>query len=75
MLLRGFTSAAEYAKFLERDSAEAESLYRDVLINVTSFFRDPEMFDELKRSVFPDIVATQTSNGTSRSLRRTLAIR
>jgi two-component system CheB/CheR fusion protein len=31
-------------------------LYRDVLINVTSFFRDPEMFDELKRSVFPDIV-------------------
>jgi two-component system, chemotaxis family, CheB/CheR fusion protein len=56
MLLRGFTSAAEYAKFLERDSAEAEALYRDVLINVTSFFRDSEMFDELKHSVFPDIV-------------------
>ena len=27
---------------LERDRAEVEALYRDVLINVTSFFRDPE---------------------------------
>ena len=35
---------------------EAEALYRDVLINVTSFFRDPEMFEDLKRDVFPAIV-------------------
>jgi len=56
MLLRGFKSPAEYAQFLERDRAEADALYRDVLINVTSFFRDPEMFEELKRHVFPEIV-------------------
>ena len=56
MLLRGFTSAREYATFLERDRGEAEALYRDVLINVTSFFRDPEMFEDLKRQVFPAIV-------------------
>lgn len=56
MLLRGFTSAQDYAKELERDRAEAEALYRDVLINVTSFFRDPQMFEDLKRQVFPAIV-------------------
>ena len=33
-----------------------QALYRDVLINVTSFFRDPEMFEDLKREVFPAIV-------------------
>ena len=37
MLLRGFTTAAEYAEFVERDRAEADALFRDVLINVTSF--------------------------------------
>ena len=42
----------------ESDRDEAEALYRDVLINVTSFFRDPEMFDDLKRDVFPEIVKT-----------------
>lgn len=55
MLLRGFTSAAEYAQLVERDRAEAETLFRDVPINVTSFFRDPEMFEDLKRQVFPQI--------------------
>ena len=56
MMLRGFKSPAEYAQFVERDPAEAEALFRDVLINVTSFFRDPEMFEDLKRDVFPQIV-------------------
>lgn len=56
MMLRGFTSTLEYAQFLERDREESEALYRDVLINVTSFFRDPQMFEDLKRQVFPTIV-------------------
>ncbi len=56
MMLRGFTSPREYAQFIERDREEAQALYRDVLINVTSFFRDPEMFEDLKREVFPAII-------------------
>ena len=35
---------------------EVEALYRDILINVTSFFRDPEVFEALKTTVFPEIV-------------------
>lgn len=56
MLLRGFTSPQKYAQFVEQDQREAEALYRDVLINVTSFFRDPDMFDALKAQVFPAIL-------------------
>jgi two-component system CheB/CheR fusion protein len=57
MLLRGFRSPREYARLLEADTGEAEALYRDVLINVTSFFRDPDMFDVLKRDVLPGLVS------------------
>ncbi len=48
--------AAEVRTIRRTGSREAEALYRDVLINVTSFFRDPDMFDALKAQVFPAIV-------------------
>jgi len=35
--------------------SEIEKLYNDLLINVTSFFRDPESFESLKKLVFPII--------------------
>ena len=35
---------------------EVDALYRDLLINVTSFFRDPETFEYLKSDVIPDIL-------------------
>jgi two-component system, chemotaxis family, CheB/CheR fusion protein len=47
---------AEYAEFLERDPGEVEALYHDILINVTSFFREPETFEALKSTVFPGIL-------------------
>ena len=56
MALHGKPAMADYVKILEGDRAEIEALYRDLLINVTSFFRDPAMFDELKRRVFPVIL-------------------
>ncbi|HEX2489654.1 MAG TPA: CheR family methyltransferase, partial [Blastocatellia bacterium] len=33
-----------------------ENLYQDILINVTSFFRNPETFEVLKEKIFPRIV-------------------
>ena len=40
---------------LEAHPSEVEALYRDILINVTSFFRDPEVFEALKTRRFPQI--------------------
>jgi two-component system CheB/CheR fusion protein len=48
-------SLSSYVERLETDAKEADALYRDLLINVTSFFRDPELFDALKNTVFPAI--------------------
>ena len=43
----------EYARHLEGDAAEATALYEDCLISVTSFFRDPEVFQALSEQVLP----------------------
>ncbi len=45
---------------------EAEALYQDILINVTSFFRNPEMFDALKAAVYPTLIKERPPNDTIR---------
>src|SRR5438034_4484056 len=42
----------DYVRFLQSNPAEIEALYQDVLISVTSFFRNPEAFEMLKSKVF-----------------------
>lgn len=49
MRLSGFDDLTDYVAFLQGDDAETGALYHDLLIGVTSFFRDPEAFDELRR--------------------------
>ena len=46
----------DYARLLQSSPAEIEALYQDVLINVTTFFRNPEAFEVLKTKVFPRLV-------------------
>src|SRR6266852_6165880 len=45
-----------YVQFLRHHPAEVEALYEDILIKVTSFFRDPDAFEALKTEVFPGIL-------------------
>jgi len=52
----GSLSLADYAERLRRDTSELGSLYHDLLIGVTRFFRDPEAFDVLEKSVIPDLL-------------------
>jgi len=44
---------ADYIKYLEKDSAEVDILFKDMLIGVTSFFRDTEPFKILKEQFLP----------------------
>lgn len=48
MNLKQITDLKTYADVLEKNPAEATALYQELLIGVTSFFRDPEMFEMLK---------------------------
>ncbi len=47
--------AGDYATFLERTPDEADALFQDLLIGVTSFFRDPEAFEALARVGLPKV--------------------
>jgi two-component system, chemotaxis family, CheB/CheR fusion protein len=57
MVLLAIDSLADYARRLESEPAEVTALYGDLLINVTSFFRDPGMFEALKQQVLPRLQA------------------
>ena len=46
---------AEYLAVLQADDNELELLDKDLLINVTSFFRDPKTFDFLAAHIIPDL--------------------
>lgn len=46
----------DYAEFLRENKNERENLFDDLLIKVTSFFRDPQVFHTLKKSVLPQIL-------------------
>lgn len=56
MVLNKLESMEDYARFLRENVAEVEALYQDILINVTSFFRNPETYEFLKEKIFPQIV-------------------
>ncbi len=49
-------SLDDYAKFLRGNTKELDALYADVLINVTSFFRNAEVFDALQREVLQKLL-------------------
>jgi two-component system CheB/CheR fusion protein len=57
MALRRVDDRVSYLALLHREPDEVRALYEDTLIHVSSFFRDPDVFDTLKTAVFPVIVA------------------
>ena len=66
VLLGDHDGPAAYADFLERESDAVEALYQDLLIGVTSFFREPARFEALKSIVFPSIVEGRDSTDSVR---------
>lgn len=60
MALHKVDSAGEYLALLREDARELEQLAGDILIRVTAFFRDPEVFETLQRDVVPGIVQDRT---------------
>lgn len=51
MLVRQIEAIEDYVQVLEQEKKERDALFNDLLINVTSFFRDPEAFELVKDEV------------------------
>ena len=66
MALANVETLDEYAGFLESHADEAQALHQECLITVTSFFRDPDAFEALRREVLPRLVKDRPSGAPVR---------
>lgn len=55
MTLQNAESLADYITMLETEPDELDHLYRDLLVEVTQFFRDKNAFDIIKKEVIPKL--------------------
>jgi len=55
MLLRKVKQLDDYVRYLQEHPEELELLHQDLLIHVTSFFRDPATFEVLQQKIFPQL--------------------
>jgi len=56
MAIHQVNTIADYVKYLEQTPPEVDILFKDMLIGVTNFFRDPEAFKVLKEQVLPALL-------------------
>lgn len=56
MKMGKFSAVSEYVKHLQENGDELDLLFRDLLVEVTQFFRDPQAFANLRTDVIPQIV-------------------
>jgi two-component system, chemotaxis family, CheB/CheR fusion protein len=56
MVQHGLADIEAYERYLGKHPEEVQALFRELLINVTSFFRDTEVFDFLKKTVLPSLL-------------------
>ena len=56
MALHQIDTIKEYDTYLNRTPAEIDTLFKDLLIGVTNFFRDADAFEVLKSQVIPELI-------------------
>ncbi len=66
IVINKLESVDEYVKFLKTNEGELNSLFEDLLINVSSFFRENKTFELLGEEVFPAIVEGRSTNKSIR---------
>jgi two-component system CheB/CheR fusion protein len=48
-----------YVRYLQENSQELDLLFKELLIGVTNFFRDPTAWEELRHKVLPELIASR----------------
>jgi two-component system CheB/CheR fusion protein len=66
MALRRADRLDDYLAILQREPEEIRSLYEDILIHVTSFFRDREVFQALESRILPAILKQKSPDAPIR---------
>ena len=58
---------AAYVRYLQENSQEVELLFKELLIGVTSFFRDPAIWEQLREEAIPELLAARPAGGMIRA--------
>jgi two-component system CheB/CheR fusion protein len=66
MAVNQIADLGEYVRFLQKTPMEVEALFRDLLIGVTSFFRDPKVFAEFETKIIPRLFADKAAGSPIR---------
>ena len=66
MSVHQFDSLPRYVRFLQENPQEVELLYKELLIGVTNFFRDPGLFDFLREKAIPRLLQDRPKGGPVR---------
>lgn len=64
--LKNLATVEDYLEYLKKTPAEVETLFNDILIPVTEFFRDPASFEALCNTTFPDLLKSKKPNDSLR---------
>ena len=67
MGIHAIDSISAYVRFLEGNPPESDLLFKELLIGVTSFFRDPESWKQLAEEVMPALIASHPEGGALRA--------
>jgi two-component system CheB/CheR fusion protein len=67
MGLHQIAQMSSYVRFLRENPKEVELLFKELLIGVTSFFRDPPAWEHLAREVMPSLLAGRASGSVVRA--------
>jgi two-component system, chemotaxis family, CheB/CheR fusion protein len=66
MAVHQIESIKDYLLYLRKNASEAEALFKDMLITVTNFFRDPEAFEALQEKTIPALVSKKNIDSSLR---------
>ena len=66
MALHQIDTLENYVKYLQQTPAEVDALFRDLLIGVTNFFRDPAAFKVMEEQVIPKLFAGKRAESVIR---------
>jgi chemotaxis methyl-accepting protein methylase len=67
MAIHQIDKIAAYVRFLQENPQEVELLFKELLIGVTSFFRDPAEWEQLREEAIPSLLAARPAGGVLRA--------
>jgi len=67
MIVHQVASSQEYLKYVQANPQELDQLFKELLIGVTSFFRDAEGFDILSQSAISQVLANKPEDHVLRA--------